>query len=205
MKYAATASASIVTLLALTSCGGDTAPAEEAAPTERVESSPAAPEDPFENIPEDAPINEAEDEEDIFRMMFDCEDSETVEECEQAYADGVDADMLDYDIGTCVELVEQLERDGGDPLMDCTSVTVPNSEFYVIFEEEMGYSVPGVLQAEDAAEEPAEPDESDVSFDSCEDADMHWGGLMNDDLDGLEVDPDELAQTEAWLQDNGCW
>lgn len=58
---------------------------------------------------------------------------------------------------------------------------------------------------EESSGEDGSAADSSITFDSCEDADFHWGGLMNDDLDGLEIDEQELADTEAWMQDNGCW
>lgn len=70
------------------------------------------------------------------------------------------------------------------------------------------WSIGDGSSGESTEESPGEDDsaaESSISFDSCEEADFHWGGLMNDDLDGLEVDEEELADTEAWMQDNGCW
>ncbi|NDK31167.1 hypothetical protein [Nesterenkonia haasae] len=53
-------------------------------------------------------------------------------------------------------------------------------------------------------EPPNGTDSSNVSFDDCDEAWTHWGGIMNDELDGQEIDGQELADIEDWINENGC-
>lgn len=155
--------------------------------------------DPWANIPDDAPIHDMDTEEDVFRHMFDCDEDESVDACEQRYGDEIAEDYLKSNIEMCDEYIAEYEETG-TVFWNCSGIDMPNSEFYQVFEERTGYPVPGALREEDATLE-----EEPISFESCEDADFHWGGLMNDDLDGLDIDDRELADTEAWMQENRCW
>lgn len=52
------------------------------------------------------------------------------------------------------------------------------------------------------------PDEVMVDIDSlsdCETADAVWGGLINGELEGFEIDQGYLSELESWMQANGCW
>ena len=44
-----------------------------------------------------------------------------------------------------------------------------------------------------------------TTLEDCETADMIWGGLMNGEIEGLDIDQDYLAELEAWMQENDCW
>lgn len=209
-------------LLLITGCGSGDEP----------EASDSSTEDPFENIPDDAPIHDLEDEEDVFRHMFDCDDSESVEECEQRFVDGVADSALDGYIRDCEESVAQYEEFGA-AMLPCFHGSSDVDEFSDLFEERTGTALPDELRTDaeqwggdysDSEPEPEEDtagaddsgaesggswvDELYVDIDSlgdCEEAHIIWGGMMNAELEGLETDGQYLADLEDWMAGNACW
>lgn len=161
MKTATITGGALVALLALTSCGGNDEPAdaqeadtgaqvdaetpmptEDVAPPEEDAGEDFEPpasnsEDPFEDIPDDAPINDMESEEDITRYMLDCDDDVTIEECESGYEDSVNQDMIAYDLEACHETIAE-----GPGLMSCFSTVLPDDEFWALYEDTYGEPVP---------------------------------------------------------------
>lgn len=43
------------------------------------------------------------------------------------------------------------------------------------------------------------------TIENCETADIIWGGLMNGEMEGFDIDTQYLAELEDWMQGNGCW
>lgn len=240
----------LAVFLGLAACGSSAEPDQEQA--QEATGAPQADEeqeqdDPFEDIPADAPIHDMS-EEDLAREMLGCDEGLSVEECEQQYQEEVEAASIEDSIAMCQEYIDEA-RDGGWAVGSCSNYTMTNSDFYELFESRTGEAVPADLRDPDptceelnevyresvagfledtgsttaewavegaeeqlslygcevSAPQDADGGSSGVSFDSCEEADFHWGGLMNDDLGGLDIDDQELAETEAWMQDNGCW
>lgn len=48
--------------------------------------------------------------------------------------------------------------------------------------------------------------QADIStLEDCETAEIIWGGLINGELEGFDIDQEYLADLESWMQANGCW
>lgn len=156
MRTTAMTGLALVALLALTGCGGNTGPADageadtsapvdaetppETAPPvgpDAEDFEPPATDDPFEDIPDDAPIHDMESEDDMIRYMLDCDDDVTIEECESGYEESVNEDMIAYDLEDCYETVQ-----AGPGFMSCYSTVLPDDEFYALYEDTYGEPVP---------------------------------------------------------------
>lgn len=128
-------------LLALTACGGGDDDQEASSGPATVE---ATSEDPFENIPDDAPIHDM-DEDDIAQHMLGCDDGLSAEECQQQYESGIEAESIERSIEECQEYIEAAAG-GGWAVGSCSNYTMTNTEFYQVFEERTGETVPDDLR-----------------------------------------------------------
>lgn len=136
-----------VALLALTACSsGDDEPESAPATTESVQAESTS-EDPFEDIPDDAPIHDM-DEDDIAQHFLDCDDGLSAEECQQQYEAEIEAESIERSIEECQDYIEE-SQDGGWVVGGCFNYTMTNAEFYQVFEERTGQAVPEELREPD--------------------------------------------------------
>lgn len=132
-------------LLALTACGTDEPDTEPPPETAETVAQTDEAGDPFEDIPDDAPIHDM-DEDDITRHMLGCDEDVSAEECEAQYQAGVEADFIDDEVERCQQFIE---ADGIAPGGGCSSFYMTNAEFYALYEERTGGVVPVEYQEAD--------------------------------------------------------
>ncbi|WP_147107080.1 hypothetical protein [Nesterenkonia populi] len=123
--------------LLLAGCGTDDTSPETA----------TAGEDPFEDIPDDAPIHDMDDD-DIYRHMFDCDDDLSTEECMERHEAEVEEQFDEAEFELCADHIAEYEEQGMS-WASCHSARMPNEEFYDLYEERTGEEVPEHLRAPD--------------------------------------------------------
>lgn len=134
-----------VALLGLTACDSGDTEAEPPPETATTVAESDAAGDPFEDIPDDAPIHDM-DEDDLMQHFLECEDGLSADECEEQYQDEVETGFIDDEIERCEQFIE---ADGIAAGGGCSSFYMTNAEFYTLYEERTGEVVPAEFQEAD--------------------------------------------------------
>lgn len=131
------------------------------------------------------------EEEKLLRDMWECSDGESLDECERRVEEEIQAsaDRMMEDLNDSPMFSQEEEPEG-----DTTNAP--------------DYGDDVDVQDEGIITERSTLDDLYVdihTLDSCEDADMIWGGLMNAELEGHEIDGAYLADLEDWMVRSVCW
>ena len=127
-------------------------------------------------------------EEQMLRDGWGCADDESLDECEQRVGDEAQASLDESVAERDAAFGSPTESEPSEEARDVPAPTESNSANDVRNAESVDDLYVDIYE-----------------LDSCETADTIWGGLMNAELEGEDIDHQYLAELERWMEDSLCW